>query len=98
MNPAELMRACLAVLEREGMTPLGITVPLCQTGLAKPDYCVAIVDGPREGESKVVSVDTEGFDELMSSENATSQWGDFMLHTVLGASLNDFDVTQHAKS
>ena len=95
MNAADLMRACLAVLEREGMTPLGITVPLCQTGLAKPDYCIAVVTGPNENQSKVVSVDTEGFDDLMSGENLTIQWGDFVLHTILGVSINKFDVTQH---
>lgn len=95
MKPPDLIRACLATLEREGMTPLGIVVPLCSVGLAEPDYCVAIVHGPAEGETRVVTVDEkDGCGHVMSGDDVTMQWGDFLLATVLGGTPNDFDLTQ----
>ena len=97
MTSTELIEVCIEVLKAEDMRPIAIAVPLCQVGLAEPDYCVAIIYGPGEGESRIVSVDEEGINDYGSSDLIVYQWGIFLLMATIGANVNDFDITKHVK-
>lgn len=89
----DLFEKALEQLKAQGMSPVAIAVPASECGISKPDWLVALVYGPNEGESQLVYVDANGVSCPSSGDSIMWQWGDFLVAAVVG-DVSAFDTAQ----